>query len=188
MDQEQEKQAILDVKAGDTARFALLVDAYKTPLFNLAYRMTGSRTEAEDLVQDTFVRAFRNLDSFDSTRRFFPWLYTIGLNLVRRRLKTKGLHSSEPASREQEESREPGPEQAFLDKERAGEVQDALLQLKPDQREALILRYVQGLTYDEIAEILDVTPSAAKMRVYRGLDQLRTIIPETIPAKADHEP
>ena len=187
MDLEQEKQAILDVKAGNTAGFALLVDAYKGAMFNLAFRMTGSASDAEDLVQEVFVRAYRNLGSFDPERRFFPWLYTIGLNLVRRHLKKNRGQVFPSPVQEREESRPPGPEQAFLDKERAGQLQSALLKIKPGQREALILRYVQGLTYDEMADILQISSSAAKMRVARGLEHLRSIVPAALHIKVNHE-
>ncbi|WP_028315972.1 RNA polymerase sigma factor [Desulfatibacillum aliphaticivorans] len=180
MDQEEERQAVLDVKAGATDRFALLVDAHKGALFNLAWRMTGSRSDAEDLVQEIFVRAFRNLGSFDAEKRFFPWLYTIGINLIRSRLKAVSRRRRVLQDQEKEGAKEASPEEAFLAKERADQVQAALLKLNTGQREALLLRYSQGLTYDEIADILRISNSAAKMRAARGLDRLRSILPETL--------
>ncbi|SHK00502.1 RNA polymerase sigma-70 factor, ECF subfamily [Desulfatibacillum alkenivorans DSM 16219] len=180
MDQEEERQAVLDVKAGAVDRFAFLVDAHKGALFNLAWRMTGSRSDAEDLVQEIFVRAFRNLGSFDSEKRFFPWLYTIGINLIRSRLKSVSKRRRVLQDQEKEGSQEASPEDAFLEKERADQVQAALLKLNTGQREALLLRYSQGLTYDEIAVILRISNSAAKMRAARGLDRLRSILPETL--------
>ena len=185
MDQEEEKQAVLDVIAGAMDRFAPLVDAYKATLFNLAYRMTGSRSEAEDLVQEIFVRAYRNLKAFDVQKRFFPWLYTIGINLIRSRLKTLNKKPLAWNSLERERTHASSPEQAFLEKERADQVQAALMKLNPGQREALILRHIQGLAYDEIAEILNISNSAAKMRTARGLERLRAILPETLLDKGE---
>jgi RNA polymerase sigma-70 factor (ECF subfamily) len=87
MDSEQKKKIIQQVLQGQTEAFALLVDHYKGPVFNLAYRMTGSRQDAEDLTQETFLKAFLGLKRFDRQRRFFPWLFTVAVNTVRNHLK-----------------------------------------------------------------------------------------------------
>ena len=87
METSEEVDIIKSVLGGDRNSYVLLVDRYKTPIFNLAYRMTGSYEDASDLAQETFVKAFENLGRFDQEKKFFVWLYTIGLNLVRNHLK-----------------------------------------------------------------------------------------------------
>ncbi len=180
MNREEEANLIRRVTAGETGCFALLVDAYKGPVFLLAYRMTGSRMDAEDIAQETFIRAYKSLKGFDISRRFFPWLYSIGINVVRGRLKNKGRDSPSLIDFVAPSNSEPGPEDRLIEKQRAGQVQKALLDLDPDKREAVILRYMHGLTFDELAESLGISASGAKMRVYRGLDQLKQLLQDDI--------
>jgi len=89
MNTKQENETIQSVLHGDREKFALLVDKYKGPVYNLVYRLTGSSHDAEDLAQDTFIQAYRSLNSFKTNNRFFPWLYAIGINLTRNHLKKK---------------------------------------------------------------------------------------------------
>jgi len=90
MSQDKDQEIIERVLGGERDAYGTLVDRYKGPLFNLAYRMTGSRHDADDLTQETFIRAYAALSSFRKGSKFFTWLYTISLNLVRNHLK-KGL-------------------------------------------------------------------------------------------------
>ena len=90
MERQEEREIIDRVRGGERAAFAGLVDAYAKPIFNLAFRMTGSRQDADDLAQETFLRAFEQLSRFDPERSFYTWIYTIGLNLIRNHLKKHG--------------------------------------------------------------------------------------------------
>ena len=89
MNKKQENETIQSVLNGDREKFALFVDKYKGPVFNLVYRLTGSRHDAEDLAQETFIKAYKALNSFQLKKKFFPWLYTIAINLTRNHLKKK---------------------------------------------------------------------------------------------------
>ena len=86
----EENQIVERVLQGKREAFAALVDAHKGTIFNLAFRMTGNHQDADDLSQETFIRAYRNLRQFDPRKRFFTWIYTIGLNLIRNHLKKHG--------------------------------------------------------------------------------------------------
>ena len=87
MDQKIEAEIVAKVLKGDRQAYALLVEEYKSPIYNLAYRMTGNSEDADDLTQETFIRAYINLWRFDPKRKFFTWLYTISINLIRNHLK-----------------------------------------------------------------------------------------------------
>jgi RNA polymerase sigma-70 factor (ECF subfamily) len=181
MNDREEKRIIECVRKGNHRDYALLVDRYKVPLFNLAYRMTGNYDDAEDLAQETFVKAFENLDHFDNNRRFFTWLYTIGLNLIRNHLKKESrivacYPPEDSLERVEENGTGNNPERHVMDKEDINILNLSLLRLPDDLREAIILRFQQGLSFNDIAEVSGISPSAAKMRVYRGLERLRGLV------------
>lgn len=179
MDPSEEQRIITAVLSGDADAYAMLVTRYEQPIFNLTYRMTGSLEDAADLAQDAFIKAYEQLYRFQSGRRFFPWLYTIALNHTRNFLrKNRGaritavedleLHSeSEHAAWEEDKMC------AQLDCQR---LQGALARLPWEYREAVILRYREELSMEDIAMALSLSLSGAKMRVHRGLKKLREIL------------
>lgn len=180
MDQDEEREIISRVLQGDRDAFSRLVEAHKVPVFNLAYRMTGVYDDARDLAQEAFVRAFRRIRTFREGRRFFPWLYAIALNCIRDHERTAGRRKS---SEVRDETGEGGPErgvpemeQALIAGEEANLVQNLLGSLHREMREAVILRFYQDLSFEEMAEILGVSQSAAKMRVYRGLQRMKELL------------
>ena len=181
MDQEQEKQIIKRIRKGNRDAYGLLVEGYKGPIFNLAYRMMHEYQDADDLAQETFVRAYQALKYFDTRKRFFPWLYAIALNLIRNHLKKKREFPlpetiGGPAHRAWEHNTD-NPEHALI-KDQEIEQLDSLLQKLPlDMREAVVLRFYQELSFEDISEILGISLSSAKMRVYRGLEKLRLLMP-----------
>ena len=89
MDIDQESKIIRRILSGEHEAYALLVEKYKGPVYNLASRLTGRHQDKEDLAQEIFIRAFEALERFDETKRFFPWLYTIALNVIRNHKKKK---------------------------------------------------------------------------------------------------
>ncbi len=180
MELEQENEVIKSVLQGKREAYAVLVDAYRTQIFNLAYRMTGNYEDASDLAQETFIRAYRNLRQFDPGKRFFTWLYTIGLNLIRNHLKKRGREiSRENATQISSEAGTDQGTQAEQDLIQAQEIHHleiCLQKLPTDLREAIVLRFYQDLSFEEIAVISDASLSAVKMRVYRGLEQLKRLV------------
>ena len=178
MDHDQEREIVISVLAGDRQAYARLIDAYKNAIFNLAYRMTGSLQEAEDLAQETFLRAYEKLWRFNPGKSFFVWLYTIGLNLIRNHLKRKKKSESRDLAGEGERA-EAGtragdqPEGILLEDEKQKRLQACLLKLPADLREAVVLRFYDDRSFEEIARICGISLSAAKMRVYRGIEKLQ---------------
>jgi RNA polymerase sigma-70 factor, ECF subfamily len=181
VEREREIDVVTRVLKGDRNAYALLVEEYKKAIFNLAYRMTGSYDDADDLSQETFLRAYRELRRFDKERRFFTWLYTIGLNLIRNHLKARkagpvgdmeqAFESSVSASFDGH-----GAEEALFQSHQAYDLGFCLQKLPADLREAIVLRFYQDLSFEDMTEVLHVSLSAAKMRVYRGLQELKRLL------------
>ena len=176
----EENRIVERVLKGELESFAALVDTYKGTIYNLAFRMTGSHQDADDLSQETFIRAYRNLRQFDPRKRFFTWIYTIGLNLIRNHLKKHGREMTrENAARSSSEAGIDQGAQTERDVMRAPEIRRleiCLQKLPADLREAVVLRFYQDLSFEEISTISDASLSAVKMRVYRGLDQLEQLM------------
>lgn len=186
MDQKTETEIVVRILNGDRQAYALLVEEYKLPIYNLAYRMTHSIEDAEDLAQETFLSAFRALARYDTNRRFYTWLYTISLNLIRNHLKRTGrkktdlrnivissgmmISDSETFTSDRNHSTDESMS------EREDKLETGLRKLSPDLHEILVLRFYQRLSFEAIAEITGISTSAVKMRVYRGLEKLRKYI------------
>jgi len=187
MDQKIEAEIVARVLKGDRQAYAMLVEEYKSPIYNLAYRMTKNLEDAEDLAQEAFLRAYNQLFRYDTKRSFYTWLFTISLNLIRNHLKkinrhrqtdfrhgeiVTGVVDSDGIQAVLHES----PDGDELRKEREEELESCLQELSPELRELLILRFYQRLSFEAIAEITGLSQSAIKMRVYRGLEKLRKCI------------
>jgi RNA polymerase sigma-70 factor (ECF subfamily) len=167
-----EEQWIEAARKGDKTAFGRLVQAYQTPIYNLAYRMLGNRSEAEDAAQEAFIRAYRHLDSYDPGRPFSSWLFSITSHycidrLRRRRIDWLPLKEeiAEPVSLA---SASPNPEAVVTDQDREAWIQELMNALSPTDRAALTLHYWYDCSYKEIAEVLDLTVSAVKSRLYRA--------------------
>jgi len=175
-------------RAGDRGAFRELVDLYKDRLFNLAYRMLGNRHEAEEIVQDTFLRVFSHLDSYNAEKKFSTWIYRIAHNLcidrMRKRRKVYSLDAELPEGEgidgyAQMPLDESSPEELLLVSETQRHVREAILELPDKYRSAVILKYLQDLSLNEIAEILDLPVTTVKTRVHRGREFLRKKLEES---------
>ncbi len=165
------------VLLGNVEAFAGIVRKYENAIFNLMYRATGSREEAADLTQDAFLKAYDRLHTFRAGRKFHPWLYTLSINVARDYLR-KQKRQPKTSLRHPETIAETvfGDSNAVAEADRAAEIQslfEVLRNLSLDDREALLLRFREGLKMKEIAEQLGLSVSGAKMRVQRGLHKLQ---------------
>lgn len=174
MDQLAEEAALARrAQGGDQTAFAVLVQRYSGALFNLAYRMLDDRHEAEDAVQEVFLRAYRRLDSFDPGRRFVTWLLSIGSNYCIDRIRRRrGAWLTLDDVAFWLPSGDPGPERSALLDERRQAVQRALQQLPDTYRGVTVLRYWHDLSYLEIAEALGLTEATVKTRLHRARKML----------------
>ena len=169
-------QAIIDrILAGDDEAFGQLVERHHDRCSRLAYRILGNREDAEEAVQDAFLRAYRALASYEERERFQAWLTRILVNQCRtlrakterRELVFSDLELHDGVTGAPEASNETWPD-----------LDHALARLPTDQREALVLRYADDLTYEEMSRITGAGESALKMRVQRAFARLRTLLGE----------
>ena len=171
-----EANLIYEILAGDAEAYAIVVRRYQKPIYNLMFRMTSSDEDAMDLTQETFVRAYEKLEQFKTSSPFFPWLYTIGMNLARDfQRKAKASRTAlEALSRDADPPSNTG--ENLHESVDAAQVGYLLQTLPLDYREALILRFREGLSVSELASALGITVSGAKMRIHRGLLKLRELL------------
>lgn len=166
-------------QSGDPSAFDILVGRWDRRIQGLIYRVVGGEEEARDLCQETFLKAYRGLGTFKKEARFSSWLYQIALNASRDRLRRRRLRSHVSLEELSEDGDGPwagaGPTALDLvesqDLSRA--VAAAVAALPDEQREVIVLKEYEGLTFQEISETLDVPLSTVKTRLYRGLGQLR---------------
>jgi len=168
---DDEKTWIQQALQGNKAAFARLIEAYQAPVFNLAYRILGDPAEAEDAAQETFVRVYTRLRTYEPERKFSSWILSITshycIDCLRRR---HGSHVSLDDVLAQQAFADPGagPERQALQRESQESVHAMIAQLPAPYRVVLALRYWQDLSYDEMAEMLGTTASAVKSRLHRA--------------------
>jgi RNA polymerase sigma-70 factor (ECF subfamily) len=169
-------------RAGDLAAFNVLIEAHQDAVFGLCLRMLGSTHSAEDVTQETFLSAYRNVGRCRGDA-FRPWLLQIAVNActdeLRRRRRRPQLSLDDPSANawpldlpDPSES----PEEAAVRSELGRHIQSGLMALPLDQRAAVVLRDVQGLSYDEIAQALRLSPGTVKSRLSRGRARLRDLL------------
>lgn len=167
--------AVLD---GEVDAFELLIAKYEKPIFNLMYRTTGSLDDAVELTQEAFLKAYEKLDQFQLGRNFFSWLYALAINIGRdyqrhKRRRPPSIHDN-PGLIVENLLAQQDPRLT----EEVQSVIKALERLPIDYREALVLRFREERSMQEIGEMLNLSVSGAKMRVHRGLEKLRDILGE----------
>lgn len=162
------------IQRGIKADLALLVERHHSPLLGFLYRMTGgNRALAEDLAQETFLRVLRGISQYLYPRPFKPWLYGIATNLARDHYKQAEMRHTMSMPERTPEIESGAPEEMLLLDFEARQVATAVTGLPAHQREAVILRYYQGLSLAEIAEVLNIPVGTVKSRLSLGLKKLR---------------
>ncbi|MBU0492550.1 MAG: sigma-70 family RNA polymerase sigma factor [Chloroflexi bacterium] len=177
-----ERGLVQAAQAGDREAFAELVRRYQGRIYNMALRMTANPETAADLAQESFLRAYAALPRFDAAWPLAPWLFTITANLcrswlTRRRLPTLSLDlpvtiDGEPVPREVPDER-PAPDQLVEQQDLADRIRREIAGLPLEYRLVVELRHFGDLSYDEIAQTLDIPLSDVKSRLFRGRRKLR---------------
>jgi RNA polymerase sigma-70 factor (ECF subfamily) len=177
---------VLRSKKGEISAFGELVERYQSLVINFCYKMLGNREDAEDIAQETFLRAFAAIGRFQPRAKFSTWLLTIAKNLAlnlirseRRRLKGVDLvGSSEDAQQAVDlaASDNPGPDRVAMQEERAQYVRRALKELSDTHRTIIVLRDFEGVTYEEIARIMGCRKGTVKSRLSRAREHLKQIL------------
>jgi len=172
------------VRGGDTDAYRTLVERYSANLFHLAYRMMGNEQDAEDVVQESFLRAFRQLKQFESRANFGTWIHRIAVNcsldLLRKRQRQAGRTESLSAQPDDEihalPSEGPSPERLLVNAETREQVNLALNQLTALERAAFVLRHFEEKSIAEISASLGVSGNAAKQSIFRAVAKLRVVL------------
>jgi RNA polymerase sigma-70 factor (ECF subfamily) len=182
-----DRAAVDEVLSGKHESFRVLVERHGRKVFGLAYRMMGNEHDADEVVQETFLRCYRRLDSFEARSTFSTWLYRIAsncaLDLLAKRKQDK-LHIVESDAKDDEmnpeertldyASPQPGPERMLLSSELRQRVADAMQRLSAVERTAFVLRHFEGRSIAEIGSVLKVKDEAVKNTIFRAVKKMRT--------------
>lgn len=169
-------------RKGDMQAFEDLVDMYKDKIYHLAYRMLNYSIEAEDVVQDTFLRVYLNLDRYDENQKFSTWIYRIATNLcidrLRKRKPSYSLDAEMPESEGADwytllPANQGTPEQEVVLSETQEQIRKAISTLPEKYKSVVILRYLHDMSLQEISDVLNMPVTTVKTRVHRGREYLR---------------
>jgi RNA polymerase sigma-70 factor, ECF subfamily len=178
----------LACKGRETA-FRELLARYERPVYSLVVRMVRNPTIAEDLAQEAFIKAFHALGSYDPRYKFSSWIFKIANNLTidhlrKRQLDTVSIHGAPDATSGEEQERTrlvvadggENPEEYTANRELGGQIEEAISRLRPEYRTAILLRHVEGRSYEEVAEIMEVPLGTVKTYIHRGRHELKELL------------
>ncbi|MGV6851566.1 MAG: RNA polymerase sigma factor RpoE [bacterium] len=180
-----DKELVKNAQKGDSRAFDILVTRYQSRVLTLVGKYVHSREDAKDVAQEAFIKAYRALPNFRGDSAFYTWLYRISVNTAKNFLVARGRRppSSDVDAQDAEfyggESRlkdQDSPERHLLSDEIGKTVSEAISALPEDLRMAIVLREVEGMTYDEIAEIMDCPIGTVRSRIFRARDAIDTKI------------
>jgi RNA polymerase sigma-70 factor (ECF subfamily) len=183
-EQDPDAALMLRVKQGDMGAFAELVDKYKQPVMNLAYRMLRDIIEAEDLAQNVFVQVHRSAQRYQVASKFSTWLFTIARNLCLNEIRRRSRHPADslemphPDQEDQpwhqfEDRKTSSPPEKLLHSELEEKIQEAMAELPENQRLAILLCRQDELSYEDISKTLGCSVSATKSLIHRGRETLK---------------
>jgi len=157
-------------RAGERNAFEQLVVRYQKPVFNVALRMLRNRQDAMDVAQTTFLKAFEHLGNYDPAFRFYSWLYRIAINESLNALAQRKPRDDLDANAADEG---PGPDRAAEGDQTLLAIEDALMQISPEVRTVIVLRHIAQLSYEDIAQALDLPEKTVKSRLHSARERLR---------------
>ena len=186
---QSDEELIAAFQQGQTEAFNLLVGRYKDQLMNYVFRYLGDYDQADDVVQETFIRVYRKKDSYKPVAKFSTWLYTIATNLAKTQLRRRKSHAIFSISRHSGDHQEKDydiPDQSSATDSQADStlkqeiIQKALDSISPKYREIVILCDVQELTYEEICKITELNIGTVKSRLNRGRVKLQKLLKDLV--------
>lgn len=180
---EQQETLILRCQSGDRQAFMELVQAYQNMVFAILYRLLKDRSEIEDLAQEVWVKVYQSIRKLKSPAAFRSWLHRIALNAFRDRMRQKGNHIAFSLDDSYQmdngdsipfEMESPGllPEEELLQTEWQERLEEAIMELPPSHRAVIVMREIQGMSYDEIAYAMDISLGTVKSRIARAREKL----------------
>lgn len=169
------------VLAGDKDAYGALVRAHSATVLRVAFRIVGNEAEAEEIVQEAFLRGYQQLEKFEKRSSFGTWIYRIAVNCALNRICKSGIEAAyrhgdetDPEQKTvQVATQEADPERVLLDREVSAARELAMLRLTPTEKSAFVLRHLEDRSTTEIAEVLGIAPNAAKQAVFRAVQKLR---------------
>lgn len=179
--EESDAAVVAQVLAGDRDAFRVVVERHSHSLFRLAFRMTGNEQDAEDVVQETFLRAYRRLDRFESRSSFSTWIYRIAVNCSldysrKRRQEEESRVTPEPEAPDPVlslPSTNPSADRLMMSAEVREKVEATMSTLSEKERAAFVLRHFEGLSIEEVARTMGLRANAAKNNIFRAVQKLR---------------
>ncbi len=174
-----DEELMFRLARGNSYALEVLVKRYKLKIINFVYRMVGDLDQAEDIAQEVFIRVYQHRERYQPIAKFSTWLYTIASNLAKSELRRRSIFNPISLTRLKEErlsSIKRSPDKALLEKELGQKIQEGIEKLKPNYRAPLILRDVEGLSYEEISEIVGCPLGTVKSRINRARLKLREIL------------
>ena len=176
-----DETAVAKARAGDTDAFRVLVERHSRTLFCLAFRMTGNEQDAEDVVQDSLLRAYRRIDMFDERASFRTWLYRITVNcsLDLVRLRKRRSEQSGTSSAEMDDPMQalpatgPTPEREAMSEQARRRIAEAMEELSDAEKTAFVLRHYDGMCIDDISRVVGRQPGAVRHSVFRAVQKMR---------------
>lgn len=173
---EQEQLWIQQVLAGDKQAYANIINKYKNQLYATILRMTKNPQDAQDLVQDAFIKVYRNLDKYDGSGSFAGWLYRIAINHCMDEFRKKSHTTIQLEIDETKAVNREHPEVIFLKKEKSRQLERLISTLPEDERLIILLRYVNEISYEEIGEVMDVPLSTVRNKLHRAKIKMRETV------------
>lgn len=177
---------IKQAQKGDNKAFELLIDEHFKKIYNIAYRLSGNEADASDMTQEVLIKIFRHIGSFSGNSKFSTWVYRVATNTCLDELKKIKRRSTYSLDAEldtgenevvvQVRDEAPTPDIAAEQKELSAAVGKAIKRLSPDHSAVVILRDIQGMSYEEVAKILNCSVGTVKSRLNRGRAQLKKIL------------
>ncbi len=181
-----DEELIEQIRRGERAAFQALVEKYQRRMYGVAYGVLGNREDALDAVQEAFVKAYRSLARFKGQASLYTWLYRITFNaaidLARKAGRRDEVELREEIEPEEEKGEYPvapsseSPSDQLMRKELGGLIDDAIQKLPPDQRTAIVLREVEGLSYKEIAKVMRCSEGTVMSRLHYGRKKLQELL------------
>jgi RNA polymerase sigma-70 factor (ECF subfamily) len=190
----QDERLVEALRAGSEEAYEALIGRFQEPVYNLACRLTGNTGEACDIVQEVFLKVFRNIGHFRGQSALKTWIYRITVNeawnhrrwFSRHQKQEVGMNEEEGGRTYEESLRDSGrsPFQMAADRETRKLLEQALAKVNPKFRTAVVLRDIEDLSYEEIAAVLDVSLGTVKSRILRGREALRGILADRMESEA----
>src|SRR3954453_5851948 len=177
-------------RSGDADAYRVLVERHSRSLFRLAFRMTGNQQDAEDVVQESFLRAYRQLGKFDERASFGTWLYRIAMNCSLDLVRSRKRRSEQMAAADAEiddpvlslPSHDPPPDRLAMSGQVRDHVAAAMDELSASERTAFVLRHFEGMCIEDVSRVLGCQPGAAKHSVFRAVQKLRRALEPLVSA------